>query len=221
MNNLEHFFKNNRKSFDKLEVGASLWQGIQQELEKPAKAGKIRHINWFKWIAAAVALLLLAHLWTPSKSDETAAEAQAGLEVNDIFPDIALRNPEGQMVALSSLKGKVVLVEFWASYSKVCTEDHCYYFKPAYNTYKDKGFEIYAVSVDSSAANWLHAIERDQLDWVQVADLEGITSPVTREFSVESLPTTYLLDSEGKIIAKNIEAQELESTLNQLFAYNK
>ena len=135
------------------------------------------------------------------------------------FPNIELRNPNGEMIALSSLQGKVVLVEFWASYCMLCTEEHCYYFKPLYETYKDHGFEIYSVSIDSSATNWLQVIERDQLDWVQVSDLMGNDSPVNEKFEVNSLPTNYLLDRNGKILAKNIPVEDLEETLSHLLAY--
>ena len=221
MNKLEHFFKDNRKGFDKMNVEPSVWQNIAKSLDAPPQRTSALRISWLMGIAATLLLVFFALLFWPSQQQEQLAHLNVGLDINERFPDISLRNPEGEPVALSSLKGKVVLVEFWASYSKVCTEDHCYYFKPAYNTFKDKGFEIYAISVDSSAANWLQAIERDELDWLQVADLDGTQSQIARDFMIESLPTTYLLDGEGRIIAKDIEAHELEYTLSQLFAYNK
>ena len=138
-----------------------------------------------------------------------------------LFPDVSLRNPDGEAIALSSLKGKVVLVEFWASYCMVCTEEHCYYFKPLYNTFKDKGFEIYSVSVDSSANNWLKMIDRNELDWIQVSDLMGKDSPISKQFAVNALPTNYLLDQNGKIIAKNVDVSKLEETLPSLLAYKE
>ena len=103
----------------------------------------------------------------------------------------------------------------------MCTEDHCYYFKPIYDSYKDSGFEIYSVSVDENVKNWRQAIEKDSLNWIHVSDLMGQESPVYSKYAVNDLPTNYLLNEEGKIIARNIEASELEETLSTLLAYKE
>jgi alkyl hydroperoxide reductase subunit AhpC len=100
----------------------------------------------------------------------------------------------------------------------VCNEVNCYYFKPLYDEYRKQGFEIYSVSMDSSAISWKNAIQNDGLDWVQVSDLKGFNSPVRDEYDVEALPTNYLLDRNGKIIAKNIDVEDLEGELQGIFA---
>lgn len=221
MDRIEQFFEKNKGSFDQLKADDSIWEGIQMKMQEPAKP--VRRTRLVPgWASAAAVLLLiglLSFLMWPSDSEMPMA--QKGLELEDKFPDIALRNQYGELVPLSSLKGKVVLVEFWASYSVVCTEDQCYKFKPVYNEFKDQGFEIYAVSVDSSAASWVEVIEKDQEDWVHVSDLQGEQSPMQKLLDGEELPITYLLDEDGKIIAKNINADDLKDKLDQLFAYNK
>jgi len=100
----------------------------------------------------------------------------------------------------------------------VCNEENCYYFKPLYDEYRKQGFEIYSVSMDSSAISWKNAIQNDGLDWVQVSDLKGFDSPVREEYDVEDLTTNYLLDRNGKIIAKNIDVADLEGELRGIFA---
>ena len=217
MDKLETFFKNNKEGFNYIEPDADGWDQLNEALNHPIKPGKIRS---FYWLKVAGVLLLLAGFFTYLYIDaESKVIQQYGLEPDMIFPDISLRNPDGLPVALDDFKGKIVLVEFWASWCMVCTEEHCYYFKPLYNTFKDQGFEIYSVSVDSSATNWVNAIERDELDWIQVSDLKGFDSPIPQQFDVSTLPTNYLLDKDGKIIAKNIDVEKLEDTLKNLLAY--
>ncbi|MEM8906377.1 MAG: redoxin family protein [Bacteroidota bacterium] len=219
MDHIERFFKKNRAQFDELELEPGSWEQLRQQLSaSPSRQAKT-YILWRNIAAVFVIGLLLANLFPRQTPPKLATNF--GLKEQMHFPNLELRNPDGELVALSSLKGKVVLVEFWASYCMMCTEEHCYYFKPLYNTYKDQGFEIYSVSVDSSATNWLQVIERDQLDWVQVSDLMGPQSPVNEKFEVNALPTNYLLDQEGKIIAKNIPVEDLEAKLSSLLAYQQ
>lgn len=216
MDPIEDFFKENKNQFNYIEPDDNSWEQLEGHLSKPPKV--VRHFALWQKVAAVLVLgLLIGNLYFPKDQKEIAAPV--GLQESMVFPDLALRNPNGETIPLSSLKGKLVLVEFWASYCMMCTEEHCYYFKPLYNTYKDHGFEIYSVSVDSSATNWLQVIERDQLDWVQVSDLMGTASPVNERFEVNALPTNYLLDQDGRVIAKNIRVEELEQTISSLLAY--
>ncbi|MEM1321651.1 MAG: TlpA disulfide reductase family protein [Bacteroidota bacterium] len=217
MDKIEQFFHDHREGFDALPPKDSDWAAIQHKLDQPR--GIVRRPYFYGIAAALLALVIIAGIFIFNPQTEQAQDV-VGLEINNIFPDIALRNPDGQRIPISSMKGKVVLVEFWASYSMVCTERNCFYFKPLYKEFKDKGFEIYAISVDSSAVNWMDAIERDQLEWVQVADLSGQDSPLVQRFAIDQLPMTFLLDEEGRIIDKNVDASKLKSKLDQLFAYN-
>ncbi|MEM7040811.1 MAG: TlpA disulfide reductase family protein, partial [Bacteroidota bacterium] len=178
-------------------------------------------VHFPRWVSVAAMLVMAVGLaWTAFRPAAPAEEGDApfALEVGNEFPEIALRNPFGELVPLSSLKPNVVLVEFWASYSKVCTEEHCWYFLPLYEQYKDKGFEIYGVSVDTSAQHWLTGIERDDLPWIQVADIGEKESELWKQFEITELPTTFLLDEKGNIIAKNIGRDELEKHLETLLA---
>ena len=213
---IERFYRDHRDELDILEPDAESWIAIERELD-----GHHRSDVFPRWIMIAAMLVMAIGLtWAAFRTDEvtTTTEAQYALEVGMEFPEIALRDPFGDLVPLSSMKGKVVLVEFWASYSKVCTEEHCYYFLPLYEQYKEKGFEIYGVSVDSSAQGWISGIERDQLPWVQVADIGEAENPIWKQFEIEELPTTFLLDKNGKIVAKDVGRDELEKHLEEMLA---
>ena len=217
MDHIEDFFKQNKDQFNYLIADSNAWEDLEPQLE-PLEPNQVKSRFYFWRNVAAVLVLglLLGNLFFPTKGQNFLVDT--GLEKDMQFPDLELRNPNGELIPVSSLKGKVVLVEFWASYCMMCTEEHCYYFQPLYNTFKDQGFEIYSVSVDSSATNWLQVIERDQLDWVQVSDLMGSDSPVNEKFEVNALPTNYLLDQNGKVLARNIPVEELEDTLSTLLA---
>ena len=179
MDKFEAFFKDNKEGFDYIEPEADAWDQVHKALEQPIKKQNIRSLYWLK--IASVLLLLSGFLAYLYVGNEIPQPQQIGLKEDMLFPDVTLRNPDGQAISLADLKGKVVLVEFWASWCMVCTEEHCYYFKPIYNAYKDHGFEIYSISVDSSATNWVNVIERNELDWIQVSDLMGTNSPITQQ----------------------------------------
>ena len=220
MDKLEDFFNDNKDQFDFIDTSSNDWESINKELNTGRRAlAKRKSLAPLIAIAASVALILSFALFQFRAQAPTAIKSLTGLDLGMQFPEVALQNPDGETVALSELNAHLVLVDFWASYCMVCNEENCYYFKPLYNEFKDKGFEIYAVSADSSANSWMSAIQRDQLDWVQVSDLKGLESPIFDAFNVNSLPTNYLLDQEGRIIAKNINVDELENTLHGMFAY--
>ncbi len=219
MDNLEKHIKNHRDDFNYIETDAKDWETIQQQLADKKPTPKVVPMNWWKSIAAVFVLGLSCYFFF-NKVEKT-PDLMVGLEEQMHFPDIALKNPNGDEISVSDLKGKIVLVDFWASYCMMCTEDHCYYFKPIYNDYKDHGFEIYSISVDENVKNWRQAIEKDSLNWIHVSDLMGQESPVFSKYAVENLPTNYLLNEEGKIIARNVDASDLEETLSTLLAYKE
>jgi len=139
------------------------------------------------------------------------------LSLGSVAPDIALNNPNGELVKLSNLKGKIVLIDFWASWCAPCRKENPHIVK-LYNQYKSKGFEVFSVSLDKESSRWLQAIEADKLAWPNhVSDLNGWKSAAAVKYSINSIPTTFLLDREGRIIAKNLRGKQLDNKLKSLF----
>ncbi len=130
-------------------------------------------------------------------------------------PDFTMNDTEGNPLTLSSLRGKYVLIDFWASWCAPCRQENPNVVK-LYNEYKDKGFDILGVSLDRDKAAWLKAIEDDGLTWNHVSDLKYWQNEVAQLYGVRGIPYTVLLDPEGKIAAKNLRGQQLEDKLKEL-----
>ncbi len=141
--------------------------------------------------------------------------AEEKLAIGNPAPEIILPNPEGNSVALSSLKGSIVLIDFWASWhepSKISNK----ILLDLYNKYNKKGFEIYGVSIDRAREQWINAIEEENISWTQVSDLRYINSPVLNLYNVEGIPYAVLIDRNGKILSKDIDHREIEEHLKEL-----
>jgi len=132
-----------------------------------------------------------------------------------VAPDFAQNDPEGKSIKLSELRGKVVLVDFWASWCGPCRKENPNVVK-MYNRFKDKGFEILGVSLDKSKGPWLKAIAKDKLSWYHVSDLRGWKNEVAQLYSVTSVPATVLLDQEGRIVARNLRGPQLEAKVAEI-----
>jgi peroxiredoxin len=126
-------------------------------------------------------------------------------------PDIVLPNPNGKEIALSSLRGKVVLLHFWAAEDQSSRLLNTL-LSDAYKKYKSRGLEIYQVNVGTNRSEWIDVIDKDNLNWINVGDLEG-SSQARLNYNIQGIPYNYLLDKEGKIIAKNITGPDLDKTL--------
>ena len=129
--------------------------------------------------------------------------------------EIALPSVTGDTVRLSSLKGKIVLLDFWASWCGPCRVANKGLAK-LYDKFKSKGFEIYSVSLDDEKANWIKAIKKDKITWLQVIDRGGGETPTAAQWSIYALPTSYLLDKDGRLIAMDLEGKDLEKALKDM-----
>jgi peroxiredoxin len=131
-------------------------------------------------------------------------------------PDFTQKDVSGKPVSLSSLKGKYVLVEFWASWCVPCRAGNPNLVKQ-YQLYKDKGFEIISVSLDNVKERWVEAIQKDGLPWIQVSDLKGWNNDVGRLYGVRAVPQSFLLDKDGKVIGNTLRDESLNSKLAEIF----
>ncbi|MDX5345965.1 MAG: AhpC/TSA family protein [Hymenobacteraceae bacterium] len=150
-----------------------------------------------------------------TKALATKVQKMRGASVGQTAPDIKLPNPEGKELALSDYRGKYVLVDFWASWCGPCRKENPNVVR-MYNKYKDKGFEIFGVSLDQNKDKWVQAIANDKLTWPHVSDLQGWQSSAAQLYNVTSIPQTVLVDKEGKIIAKGLRGEALEQKLASL-----
>lgn len=138
------------------------------------------------------------------------------LSVGQLAPEIELPSPDGTMVKLSDLRGKYVLIDFWAAWCKPCRQENPNVVR-LYNQYKDKGFEVFGVSLDRTKEDWVKAIADDGLTWTQVSDLKYFNSAAAELYQIDAIPATYMVDPEGKIVAKDLRGPSLEKKLAELF----
>jgi thiol-disulfide isomerase/thioredoxin len=175
-----------------------------------------------------LSLLIASSLvWTAATPAESSLRPDmdlqlANVNVGDQAPELAYQNPNGDIMKLSDLRGKVVLIDFWASWCGPCRMENPNVVR-IYNEYKDKrytagkGFEIYSVSLDQAKDRWIQAIEKDGLVWAShVSDLRGWKAQGAALYGVNSIPMTFLVDSNGKVIAKGLRGAQLEAALKSL-----
>lgn len=148
---------------------------------------------------------------------ETQFNTEAKLMEGAIAPDFTLKTPSGEDLSLSSLRGKVVLIDFWASWCGPCRRENPNVRK-LYRRFHYKGFEILGVSLDNDGNRWKGAIQADSLTWPHVSDLRGWQSSAAQLYQVSSIPQTYLIDKDGRIMAKGLRGPELEMVLAKIFA---
>lgn len=129
--------------------------------------------------------------------------------------EIALPSLSGDTLKLSDLKGKIVLVDFWASWCGPCRSANKGLVK-LYSKYKDKGFEIFSVSLDDNLSAWERAVKKDKITWQQVNDRGGWDANTARQWNIYAIPTSFVVDKGGKLIAMDLQEKQLEKLLKEL-----
>jgi len=148
------------------------------------------------------------------QEEKSARLRQMIQEQGENSPDIVLPEPDGNEIALSSLRGKIVLLQFWSALdrnSRILNEA----LVEASRKYKNKGFEIYQVSVDDNRIEWVSAIDEDGLTWINVGDMQG-SNVAARNYNIQTIPYNYLLNEDGEIIAQNLKGPALDRALSRL-----
>lgn len=152
---------------------------------------------------------------TGEKLDKIFNAPAAPAEVGQIAPNFEGPSPTGQLVKLEENLGKITIVDFWASWCRPCRVENPNLVK-TYNKLKSKGLKVVGVSLDKSKENWVRAIEDDALKWSHVSHLQFWNEPIAKAYQVRSIPATFILDQNGKILAKNLRGKDLEQKIEEL-----
>ncbi len=168
---------------------------------------------------ASIVASLTTHLKNNPQVQQynTSIKQEQRISIGQTAPEITLPNPQGEVQKLSDLRGKYVLIDFWASWCGPCRQENPNIVKQ-YNTYKNKAFTIFSVSLDNNSEAWKKAIKDDHLTWKHhVSDFKGWESDIAKQYNIESIPSSLLIDPSGKIVAKNLTAETLKEILSKVF----
>ena len=170
-----------------------------------------------KYSQSGAASTLHAHVTDLKGRLEKKLEREKLISTGSFAPEIALPTPEGDTIRLSSARDNIVLLDIWAAWCKPCRDENPN-LVANYKKYHDMGFEIFQVSLDQTRDQWLKGIEDDKLgEWIHVSDLKYWNSVVVQAYYIEGIPTNFLLDKEGKIIARNLRGEALSNKLKEIF----
>jgi peroxiredoxin len=136
------------------------------------------------------------------------------VQVGHVAPAFSMKTIDGKMISLADFKGKYVLLDFWASWCMPCRQENPNVVK-AYNKYKDRKFTILSISLDKDPAAWKQAVAADKLTWTHASELSDFEGPTVRLYQVEAIPSSFIIDPSGKIVAKNLRGEQLDEFLNK------
>ena len=168
-------------------------------------------------IIISVLLIVLFTGLTSCKKKETEKpvdEIETGIEKGNMVPDFTLSDVNSNNRSLSDYKGKLVLLQFWASWCSFCKIENPE-LVALLDDYKDKGFEVLGISLDTERSNWLDGIEHENLNFVNLSDLKGFDSPIANSYAINSIPQMYLIDEEGVIILITHKASDVADKVEQ------
>jgi peroxiredoxin len=152
-----------------------------------------------------------------SKLDKIAKPVAAAVEVGTIAPNFSAPNPEGKSISLKESLGKVTIIDFWASWCNPCRAENPNVVA-LYNEFHSKGLNIISVSLDKDAKKWKEAIAKDKLSWNQISNLKDFQDPIAITYGINAIPSTYILDAKGTIVAKDLRGAELKAKIASLLA---
>lgn len=144
----------------------------------------------------------------------TKLENKSKLDIGKIAPNFTLQSVNGKDISLNSIREKIIIIDFWASWCAPCRAENPN-LKDIYNKYHSKGLEIISISLDKSRMAWTKAIKQDELPWIHLSDLMGEQSPVSKNYNINGIPFTLVLDKDKKILAKNLKGLELKETISK------
>lgn len=219
---------------------------IQSSFQKIVDEGNIKNLEAIKTYNDAITSAAILENLIKTKGIESAKAqelydnftdavktSRIGTIINDLLnstrataigsmaPEFSAPNPNGETIALKDIRGKVTIIDFWAAWCGPCRRENPNVVK-IYEKYHEKGLEIIGVSLDGNPrqkdakGEWLAAIEKDNLTWHQVSSLNYFNDPVAKLYNIQSIPATFILDSEGKIVAKNLRGAQLEAKIAEL-----
>jgi len=208
------FIRENKDNFFSLTLLETLSRGPNTEIDKVAEALNAMD-NDLKNSEKGRAIS--AHI----ESVKVLREAEKKTEIGEIAPEFSAPTPDGNILGLKDIKGKITMIDFWAAWCGPCRRENPNIVN-VYQKYHSKGLEIIGVSLDGNGrqqdpkAAWVKAIEDDNLTWHQISNLNYFDGPIAKMYNIRSIPSSFILDADGRIVAKNLRGPALEAKISEL-----